>query len=480
MFSSRSTVAHSLRARVLAWVLLPLAVVVAVDVRIGYLGAEETATMFQDRLLAGSARTIAEALRFEDGAFQTEVPPAAIELFQSGGVDRIYYRVDTPGRELLIGYADLPTDAVRARGGAPGVAPTFVTTTMRGEAVRMVMLIQPVVTPNGSVPLAVEVAQTMRGHQQLLRSLWLRTVGPPLLILLLATALIVFGLRRGLRPIMQLRDAMTSRPAGTLEPLAVASAPSELAPLIDGLNDYIRRLDQHATAQRTFVENAAHQLRTPLAVLGTQAAAASRAEDEAAREQSLAAIRQTVGHAGRLVSQLLTLSIADARPPRAAPRDVVNLNDMARMALESVAARAQAREIDLGLEQSGPASNICADPVMLREVLFNLLDNAIRYTPPGGVVTVRLTENPEATELVVEDNGPGIPEPLRALVFERFFRIDNQDSGGAGLGLPIVRQFVERMGAKVELKTPAHGSGVAVVVRWRRARPLAARGSSGR
>ncbi len=476
MCSSRSTVAHSLRARVLAWVLLPLAVVVAIDARIGFVAAEETATMFQDRLLAGSARTIAETLRFEDGAFQTEVPPAAIELFQSGGVDRIYYRVDTPGHELLIGYADLPTDP----GGIPGATPRFVTTTMRGEAVRMAVLVQPVVTPNGSVPLAVEVAQTMRGHRQLLRSLWLRTVGPPLLILLLATALIAFGLRRGLRPITQLRDAMTSRPAGTLEPLALASAPSELAPLVDGLNDTIRRLDQHVSAQRTFIENAAHQLRTPLAVLGTQAAAASRAEDEVAREQSLAAIRQTVGHAGRLVSQLLTLSIADARPPRTTPPDVVNLNDMARMALENVAARAQAREIDLGFEQSGPESIIHADPVMVREVLFNLLDNAIRYTPPGGVVTVRLTENQAGTELIVEDNGPGIPEPLRALVFERFFRIDNQDSGGAGLGLAIVRQFVERMGASVELKTPAHGSGVAVVVRWTHAGPLASTGSCGR
>jgi len=455
--------AHSLRARLLAWVLLPLAAAVAIDARIGYLGAEETATLMQDRLLLGSARTIAEDLRFEDGVFEPEIPPAAIELFQSGGVDRVYYRVTSPKDELLIGYADLPTPARPAANEAPA----YVTTTMRGEPVRMVVLMQPVVTPAGTVLLAVEVAQTLRGHRQMLRSLWLRTVGPLLAILLLATVLILFGLRRGLLPVTRLRDLMRLRQPGTLEPLAPTAVPQELVPLVDALNDYIGRLDRHAGSQRVFIENAAHQLRTPLAVLNAQVAAASRSPDPQGRDESLAAIRETVSHAARLVTQLLTLSVADAPAghTKAAP---IDLEDAVRLALENAAVLAQAKGIDLGFERHGPARMLQADPVMVREVVANLLDNAIRYTPAGGVVTLRVNHLDDATELIVEDDGPGIAPELRERVFERFFRIDNVDSSGAGLGLPIVRQFAQRMGAQVELRTPEQGPGLAVSVRWPR------------
>ncbi|MFM9917597.1 MAG: sensor histidine kinase [Rhizobacter sp.] len=453
--------AHSLRARLLAWVLLPLAAAVAIDARIGYVGAEETATLIQERLLLGSARTIAEDLRFEDGAFQPEIPPAAIELFQSGGVDRVYYRVTSPKDELLIGYADLPTPARPTASETP----LYLTTTMRGEPVRLVVLMQPVVTPSGTVLLAVEVAQTLRGHRQMLRSLWLRTVGPLLLILLLATVLILFGLRRGLLPVTRLRDLMRSRQPGTLEPLAATAVPLELVPLVDALNDYIGRLDQHASSQRIFIENAAHQLRTPLAVLNAQVAAASRSPDAQERDESLAAIRETVSHAARLVTQLLTLSVADA-PPGHAAGVPIDLEDVVRLALENAAVIAQTKGIDLGFERHGPARALQADPVMVREVVANLLDNAIHYTPAGGVVTVRVNHLDDAIELVVEDNGPGIAPELRERVFERFFRVDNVDSSGAGLGLPIVRQFVQRMGARVELRTPEQGSGLAVSVRW--------------
>ena len=456
--------AHSLRARLLAWVLLPLAAAVAIDARVGYVGADETATLMQDRLLLGSARTIAEDLRFEDGVFQPEIPPAAIELFQSGGIDRVYYRVTSPKDELLIGYADLPTPP-RPATTTNSETPLYMTITMRGEPVRLVVLMQPVVTPSGTVLLAVEVAQTLRGHRQMLHSLWLRTVGPPLLILLLATVLILFGLRRGLLPMTRLRDLMRSRQPGTLEPLAATAVPLELVPLVDALNDYIGRLDQHADSQRIFIENAAHQLRTPLAVLNAQVAAASRSHDAQGRDESLAAMRQTVSHAARLVTQLLTLSVADA-PLGHATATPIDLEDAVRLALESAAVFAQAKGIDLGFERHGAARMLNADPVMVREVVANVLDNAIRYTSAGGVVTLRVNYLGEAIELVVEDNGPGIAPELRERVFERFFRVDNVDSSGAGLGLPIVRQFVQRMGAHVELRTPEQGLGLAVSVRW--------------
>ncbi|MEX8493927.1 sensor histidine kinase [Sphaerotilus sp.] len=454
--------AHSLRARLLVWVLVPLAAAVAIDARIGYVGADETTTLMQDRLLLGSARMIAEDLRFEDGVVQPTIPPAAIELFQSGGIDRVYYRVTSPKGELLIGYADLPAP----QRPAASEAPRYVTMAMRGEPVRMVVLVQPVVTPSGTMLLSVEVAQTLRGHRQMLHSLWLRTVEPLLLIWLLATLLILFGLRRGLLPVTQLRDLMQSRDPGTLEPLSTAGVPLELVPLVEALNDYIRRLDQHASSQRIFIENAAHQLRTPLAVLNAQVATASRSRDDRVRDESLAAIRQTAHHAARLVNQLLTLSVADSAANQAAAAAPIDLDEVVRVALENAAVAAQAKDIDLGFERHGPIRPLYADPVMVREVVSNLLDNAIRYTQHGGIVTVRVQAHAQEIELVVEDNGPGIDPALTERVFERFFRVNNGDVSGAGLGLAIVRQFAQRMGACVTLGPTVHGVGLMVSMRW--------------
>ncbi len=454
--------AASLRNRLLAWVLLPLAATVAIDAWVGHAGADETASLMQDRLLLGSARVIAEDLRFDDGVIAAEIPPAAIELFQSGGVDRVYYRVTAPHDDLLIGYVDLP--AIKS-GRDGGITPAFVDTTMRGEAVRMVVLTQPVVTPGATVPVVVEVAQTRRGHQRMLRGLWLRTVAPLLLVLALATALIVFGLRRGLLPLTRLRERILAREPGTAAKLVAPDAPQELRPLVDALNDVISRLDQYTRSQRLFIENAAHQLRTPLAVLSTQLAAAGRSLDEGSRAESLAAMRQTIGHAARLISQLLTMSVAES-PDRDPANGWIDLDDTVRLALERAALAAQARSIDLGYASDGPARPLRADPVMVREVIANLLDNAIRYTPPSGIVTLHVHHRPDAIELRVEDNGPGIPPEWRERVFERFFRIDNTDDGGAGLGLPIVQQFVHRMGAELRLGDPDHGSGLVVTVRW--------------
>jgi two-component system sensor histidine kinase TctE len=301
----------------------------------------------------------------------------------------------------------------------------------------------------------------------MLRSLWLRTVGPLLAILVLATVLILFGLRRGLLPVTRLPELMRSRQPGTLEPLAATAVPQELVPLVDALNDYIGRLDQHARSQRIFIENAAHQLRTPLAVLNTQVASATRTTDPKERDESLAAMRQTVSHAARLVKQLLTLSVADA-PTANAGGAPVDLDEVVRHALENAAVAAQSKGIDLGFERLGITQTLHADSIMVHEVVANLLDNAIRYTPANGVVTVRVDDLGGEVRLEVEDNGPGIAPELRERVFERFFRVDNADSGGAGLGLPIVRQLAQRMGARVVLQTPASGQGLAVSVQWTR------------
>ena len=450
----------SLRARLQRWVVLPLAGAVALDGWITFVNGRDTASVVQDRLLLGSARIVAEPLRFEDGAFQYHIPPAALELFQSDPDDRVYYRVTTGNGVLLAGYEDLQAPSVPLLPESPH----YFDTRVRGEPVRAVAFLQPVVGAPGGLPVLVQIGQTLRGHAQLTRVLWAHAMGPQLFLLVLTAVLIALGLRQGLQPLIRLRDLVLSRRAGTLQPLAMAAMPAELSPLVAAINDYIQRLEAHAGAQRKFVQNAAHQLRTPLAVLNTQVAVAGRSADPAAKDEALAAIRQTLQQAVRLLNQLLTLSAADARPGASAPAPLNRLDALAQQVLEDLSAQAQAKRIDLGYEQTGAAPQVAGSPVALREILLNLVDNAIRYTPDQGRVTVKLHGAPGRVDLVVQDNGPGIAPAHHGQVFERFFRLDNTRSDGCGLGLAIVRELATHLDAQVHLSAPDVGGGLVVTV----------------
>lgn len=445
---------RSLRTQLLSWVLLPLSATVMLLALLDHVSANRTVSMMQDRLLLGSARVIAEDILFEDGAFQQQLPPAAIELFQSGGVDKIYYRATTASGVMLMGYTDLAL--------VPGSAssPLFSTGQVRGDTVRMVVLIQPVVTPQGTVPVTVQVAQTLHGHDQLLLSLWLTSLGPQVLILALAAGLILLGLRRGLQPVMRLRELVLARPPDAATPLDSDAIPLELAPLIEALNSAIARHDEQVGAQRVFIDNAAHQLRTPLTLLTTQISLAQRSEDGPQRQAALKALKRTVNQAVRLVHQLLTLSSAEAAQRRTEHSDPVDLVKLARRALEDMAGQAQARQIDLGWDCPLYQAWVNSPAVTAREMVLNLLDNAIRYTPVGGIVTLSLHVTGAGLELRVDDNGPGIAAALREQAFTRFVRLNNADSDGSGLGLPIVQQFAHRLGGQLTLQDGPGGQGL--------------------
>ena len=190
----------SLRRQLLAWVLLPLAGAVAVDAWLTYKSSVDTAMVVQDRLLLGSARIIAEQISFEEGVFQHQIPPAALELFQSRESDRVFYRVTTGAGQLLSGYSDLPVLASNFSADSS----YFFEASMRGESVRVVAFFQPVIGNPSALPVVVEVAQTTHARERFASELWLHAVGQQLLILVLATVFILFGLHRGLRPLIRL------------------------------------------------------------------------------------------------------------------------------------------------------------------------------------------------------------------------------------------------------------------------------------
>jgi len=452
-------VRKSLRLQLLAWLLVPLPLLVLLNTWLSFRHASQTATTVQDRMLLGGLRIIAEQTYYRAGELHVEVPPAALELFESASDDRVYYRVLSPRGTLLLGYPELASPAAPPRSEEF----THFDATMRGEPVRVAVLAHPLIGAPESEAVLIEVAQTLHANGELASQIWRQAIQHQVIILALAILLVWLGLRFGLAPLLRLHDAVLERRPGTLEPLDAAAVPQELAPLVQALNEYVRRLDRHMAEHGRFVAYASHQLRTALTVLNTQVTYALSSADAASREEALRAMRDGVRNAIRLVNQLLTLFVAEAARQAGEREAQLDLAPVVKQVLEELAAAAHAKSIDLGFEQRGSALVRGSAP-MLHELVANLIDNAIRYTPDRGVVTAVLEASEARVTLRIEDNGPGIPIEQRERVFERFYRLhDAAESGGCGLGLPIVREIAAASGARVALSEPP-GGGLAVSV----------------
>jgi len=445
---------QSLRAQLLAWVVLTLVGAICFNLYDSYQTADQTAKLVSDRTLLSSARVIAEAVRVDEGGnVEADIPPAALEMFDTGYGDQVFYQVITAWGNLVSGFPDLPL---------PSVERTGQDVTFRNSTVRALTLNHPVVGLPDDGDISVTVAITHNSQYALRRRLWLDDFTKQFILVLLAGVVTIIGLQRGLAPALRLRDAVRARGRERLDPLSPGMVQTEFQPLVRALNDHMERVQNQMAAQRRFVSNAAHQLRTPLALMSTQASVAARETDEARRDEALQALRSSTRHMSRLASQLLTLSRAEpgSRRPRS---DTIDLAAAARDIVAAHAEQALQRDIDIGLEVSGPVP-VEGDGTMLREMLVNLVDNSIRYTRRGGQVTVSVTREETLAVLDVEDNGPGIPADERGQVFERFYRVLGTEGDGSGLGLAIVREVVDGAGGTVAL-AEADGGGLVVSVR---------------
>jgi two-component system, OmpR family, sensor histidine kinase TctE len=450
----------SLRSQLLAWLLAPLALVAAIDAWATYRSAQETATIVQERMLLGAARVIGEQVHLEEGVIQVVIPPAALELFASPSRDRVFYRASGENGLLLSGYYDLavPSRLPRAEEAV------YFDAVQRERPVHVVGFAQPVFAAPDRGPVLIEVAQTLEGRDRLAREIWGMAISRQLALLVLVGVLLWLGLRRGMVPLLKLRDRVLERRPGSVERLDESAVPAELRPLVVAVNDYAQRLDRHMSAHSRFIADASHQLRTPLTLLNTQVVYALRHPEPAAREEALLAIHESVQHGVRLVQQLLTWTMAEATEAKAPALAPVDLSAVVRRVLEAHALTAQQRGIDLGFRNAGEAAVVVGHPQLLHELVANLVDNALRYTPRGGIVTAAIVWKDGALTLCVEDNGPGIPPAERQRVFERFYRLHDGASDGCGLGLAIVREIARSHDANVRLGSPASGPGLVVEV----------------
>jgi two-component system sensor histidine kinase TctE len=454
----------SLRRRLLWWLLPPLVALLLVNGYLAYQGALAAVNRAYDRSLTASIKSISEGTHSLNGEISVSIPDAAFDFFEGGAQERVFYAVIGLGRRVITGYADLPIPATLDDDGKVVIANAVY----HGEPIRIAAfrkrLYDPALGAGDSVLIAF--AETTESRTDLARELFVDSLRRQLLLVAVGAILVALALSSAFRPLLSLRDRVRARTDDDLTPIPDHDVPSEVRPLTDAINHHIARLSALIQARKRFLADAAHQIRTPLAVLGTQAEYGSRQDDPAEMRRSFAGLIRTIGSTQRLANQMLALSQAEAINGLMLERSPVDVAALAHDIALELSPLAVRKNVDLGFDGSGAPAPVLGNASMLHEMLGNLIDNAIRYTPAGGQVTVGVAVEGGEAVIRVGDDGPGIPPAEREKVFLRFYRILGQgDSEGSGLGLPIVKEICAAHGGRIELRDGPSGKGLAVEVR---------------
>lgn len=449
----------SIRRRLLLFLISSLVLMVAGAGAVSYWVALRSANNAYDRSLLDPALDIAENLRVDASGAHVDLPRQALDALVYDQIDRVIFQVRSPANAIIDGTPDLPPP--------PGLGPgqqAFFDGVNDGERIRVVAHR----TASGYV---VQVGETLHKRNRLVGEILAAELVPTLLVAVAAIALASVGVARGLRPLERLRSELLGREPRDLRPLPASVAPVEIAPLVDAFNGLLQQLREATTMQQRFLANAAHQLRTPLAGLQMHLELLLRRELPDDVRGEVERMHGATVRAGRLANQLLALAKAESVVGASRKATRIDLRSTASTAAEQWVPEARERDIDLGF--SLERAEIDGDPLLLGELVDNLLDNALHYTPSGGVVTVHTGCCNGVPFLCVEDTGPGIPEPERRKVLERFYRIPGTPGEGSGLGLAIAQEVIDRHHGILEIDAPEGRGGARFSVRFPRAAPPA-------
>jgi signal transduction histidine kinase len=441
----------SLRQQLVNWLLIPLLGIWLFGAVTSYYIAVGFADLAHDRALFDSALTLASQVTVQNGLIAVDQPDTALKMITIDPYDKVYFEVSTARRGIIAGRA-LPAPPPEAQ-ELPD-KPWYQDGKVDGGYVRVASLYHDVrVGPRGILVL-VQVAETLKKRRTLASEILAGIAVPQLALISMVMVIGWFGIRRGLSSLYRIQREVRNRSHLDLRPLEEENAPDEIGALVHALNELLGRLDGAISAQNRFIANAAHQLRTPLAGIKTQVEFALRQTDPEQIRHSLQQLQASNDRTIHLVNQLLAL--ARAEPALEAPAASVDLVAIASEAASEWVPAALKKNIDLGFDAAAAAAPVRGNGLLLREMLNNLIDNAIRYTQAGGEITVRVARAEGEVVLSVQDNGPGVPAAERERIFERFHRADAPQGEGCGLGLAIVREIAHLHGGEVFLaETPA-------------------------
>ncbi|MBX3664568.1 MAG: sensor histidine kinase [Burkholderiales bacterium] len=450
----------SIRGLLFRWLLWPLLLVLLVTVLVGYPVALSPAKATYDWVLLDTAHSLARLLDARRDVVPRALSGTADILLRADQFDRIYYAVHDLEGNLIAGDAHLlppPPEAFVSR-------ELLYDKKMDDEPVRVAALRVGI----HGVEVIIQVAETGVKRGELARRILSGMIIGELLLMVVVVALVLFGIGKGLEPLERLREEIGARSHRDLRPVSVDHAPLEVQPLVATLNELLGRLEAMLRSQQRFVANAAHQLRTPLAGILMQAEFVLSQNDPEERLRARESLKASTERTVHIANQLLALARAEAGSVGPGAFHEVDLCRVAEDVADNWMAPAIRKNIDLGYElKSAP---VRGDPLLLGELLSNLIDNAIAYAPQGGRVTVYTMIRDGRAVLEVEDNGAGIPEEVRELVFDRFYRAEGAAGDGCGLGLAIVREIAHLHGGRTFARSSPGGRGTVMAVEF----PLAA------
>jgi two-component system sensor histidine kinase TctE len=450
---------YSLRRRLLLWLFLATAILGLLALADTWREALRTAQTVSDRVLVGSALAIAERVSVDEaGGLEVDVPYSSLEMLSSTAQDKVFYRVDGPVGTFLTGYSELAVNP------APQGGIAFADGTHDDVRIRSATLMREISTGEAPIPFSVTVAESTRARAVLARTILIRSALRLALLILGVAVLVWVAVTVALRPLERLGEAIAERSPDDLRPVT-ADTPEEVEPLVEAINLFMGRLKTALDALRHFTGNASHQLRTPLAVVRTQLALIDRSTgpEEAATASDKA--RAALERAERVLSHLLVLARVDASAG-AAVLSAVDLVAVAKEVTSEMVPAALTQDIDLGFEGLETAE-VAADPILLAELLRNLVSNAIAHAGRGAVVTVRVEPRDAGPVLEVEDNGPGLSAEQIAAVAQSgrgasrpLPHLAKGQASGMGLGLAVAAEIANLFKTDLKLQDARSGSGL--------------------
>jgi two-component system sensor histidine kinase TctE len=451
--------ALSLRRHLLIGILAPIALFIVVDTFSLYRQALSAVNVAYDRTLLASAKAIGELLEVDgvddQAIIRAQIPYSALEAFEADNRSRMTYRVSDVKGRWIDGAQDLPlwTGTLPAQGPYAALV-DFYDDYFREDAVRVAVLLQPVASARGRAMATVQVAETLELRHTLARQILRDTLLRQLLLITVITAVVLVVVQRVTRPVRRLSDALRQREEDDLTPIEASDIPLEIQPLTDATNQVMHRLQHVLDHQKRFVRDAAHQLRTPLAVLKVQVQSALRGDVPA--PIALQEMEQTVDRATTLANQMLSLAKVE-QVRQLQDFEVLDWAEVVRAIALDVSPLVA--EKDLDFEIKSQPCRVHAHDWMLRELTRNLLHNAIHHTPQHGNLSVNIQPRYEMALLTIGDTGTGIDETLRQRLFQPF--ATGNTKSGSGLGLMIAREIVLALGGTIQLNNRIDGQTVA-------------------
>lgn len=436
----------SLRQRLILALLTPLIVILTVSSYFDYQLATKTANNAHDQALADNVFDLEAHIKKQDPSFKLDLTEEAEAMLRSNAPDILYFSVSDPFGNVVAGDADLPqlsppkSDRVEFSSGVHN-----------GSAVRIALHR---ITINAQ-DFLIAVMETTKKREQASARILTAMVIPNLAVILATMLAVIFGVRQGLLPLQEVEHDIAARSANDLHEIELTGNPAEIRPMLQRLNELFALLRESVEIQQRFIADAAHQLRTPLAGLQTQLDLATSEGAFSNNAERLQLIDEATTRIGHLLSQLLTYARAETTNSAKDRLETVALDKLVENSASLFLDGALEKNIDLGFDIK-PASTP-GFPWMLQEALSNLIDNAIRYTPGDGVITVSCGEENGQAFLQVDDSGPGIPAEHLKHVFERFYRIPGSPGNGCGLGLAIVSEIVQLHAAQIDLARSEQG-----------------------